>query len=95
MAREIVRDDDQQRFLLMIDGEQAGLIDFMVNERGIHLLHTEIDPAKREHGLASWFVQEVLDGIRATDQRLVAECPYVARWLTEPEHAEYRELLER
>jgi predicted GNAT family acetyltransferase len=77
----------------MIDGERAGLIDYMVDDRGTHLLHTEIDEAKREHGLASWFVQQVLDGIRASGGTLVAECPYVAHWLTQPEHAEYRELL--
>ncbi|MDM4763877.1 GNAT family N-acetyltransferase [Galbitalea sp. SE-J8] len=94
MTREVVNDGAQKRFLLLVDGEQAGLIDYDVTPTGVvDILHTEVDPDKREHGLASWFVQQVLDGFRASGTRLVAHCPYVQHWLADPTHEEYRALL--
>lgn len=96
MAREIVDDRDQKRYLLTVDGEHAGLIDYDVLEGGtIDILHTEIDEDKREHGLASWFVGRVLDGIRENGGTILPHCPYVRRWLEEPENAGYRDLVAR
>jgi predicted GNAT family acetyltransferase len=93
MSREIRNDEAQQRYYLLVDGEQAGLIDYNLEDGTIDILHTEIDEEKREHGLASWFLQQVLDEVRTTDLTLVAHCAFARQWLTE--HEDYQDLLAR
>ncbi|MET4783344.1 GNAT family N-acetyltransferase [Glaciihabitans sp. UYNi722] len=84
----------QNRYILEKDGEQVGLTDYSLHGNEIHLTHTEIDPQLRDEGLASEMVQGVLDSIRTdTAYRVVAECPYVVKWLGE--HPEYHELEQR
>jgi uncharacterized protein len=93
MATEVIDNAAESRFELTIDGERVGLIDYLLRPGVIHLVHTEIEPARQEHGLASGFVQEVLDGLRATELRLQPDCPYVAHWLTK--HPDYQDLTQR
>lgn len=84
----------QNRYILEKDGEQVGLIDYSMRGNAIHLTHSEIDPQLRGRGLGSEMVQGVLDSIRTrTQQRVVAECPFVISWLES--HSEYHELEER
>jgi predicted GNAT family acetyltransferase len=91
MALTFVDDTEHSRFNLLRDGDQVGLIDYVIKGDAIHLTHTFIDPSKRERGLAASFVQLVLDSLRGGSLRLVPDCPFVAHWLTE--HPEYNDLL--
>lgn len=93
MPSEVVDNTDESRYELLVEGERVGLIDYVRGEHVERLIHTEIDPDRQEHGLASGFVQEVLDRLRTTDLRLQPDCPYVAHWLTK--HPEYQDLTQR
>lgn len=91
---DVRNDADHNRYELYIDGDRVGEIDYNIAGNDIHLTHTVVSKDRREHGLASGFVQQVLDGLRTdTDLRLVPDCPYVAHWLTE--HEDYTDLLDR
>jgi predicted GNAT family acetyltransferase len=91
MTLTFVDDKDHNRYDLFVDDERVGEIDYRVLDGAIHLTHTVVFPERREHGLAGEFVQQVLDSLRGGDLRLVADCPYVAHWLTS--HPEYHDLL--
>ncbi len=82
------------RFELLVDGAHAGVTEYVLRDDTIVFIHTEIDPAMREHGLASELVRGALNLVRAeTDLRVVARCPYVSAWIER--HPDYQDLLER
>lgn len=94
MTTSVVNKPDDNRFELQIDGEIAGRIEYLVSDGAIHLVHTEVDKGRREHGLGGILVEGALDQIRSdTDYRLVADCPFVADWLTHNDG--YADLTER
>lgn len=96
MSTEVQQSDvrrlvDENRFVLVENGEEIGLIDYRIDGPDIHLIHTEIDPHRRRSGLGGRFVREVLDSIRRdTDLAVVADCPFVAEFLRK--NPAYREL---
>ena len=82
------------RYTLWQDGEPVGLADYRLVGQELKFTHTEIDPAKRAHGLASILIEQALDDVRTrTDLTVVAACPFVADWIDQ--HAEYQDLLIR
>lgn len=84
----------QNRYVYSVDGREVGLTDYQVRGSAMHLIHTEISPALRGHGLGARMVQEVLDRIRVeTTYRVVADCPFIADWLDR--HPDYQELEQR
>lgn len=93
-SAEVVHNADASRYTLWLDGEPAGLADYRVEGDTIRFTHTEVDPAKRDHGLAGVLVEHALNDVRTgTDLTVVAECPFVAGWIDQ--HAEYQDLLSR
>ena len=85
---------DEHRFEILVGGEIAGFSAYRQFGNSIVFTHTEISPERQEHGLAGELVQAALDQIRSTtDLRVVAQCPYVAHWLST--HPDYRDLLTR
>jgi predicted GNAT family acetyltransferase len=93
-AATVAHEADLSRYTLWLDGEPAGLADYRIVGEEIHFTHTEVDPAKREHGLAGLLVEHALDDVRTrTDLTVVAGCPFVAGWIDQ--HADYQDLLGR
>ena len=91
---DVVQNQELERFELVIDGELAGFSAYTLTDDSIIFTHTEILQQEREHGLGGRLVREALDQVRNhTDYRVVAQCPFVARWMSE--HPEYQDLLTR
>lgn len=65
------------------DGESvAGFIDYRVPDAThVDLLHTEVDDAHQGQGIASELVRAALEEARSKGRKVIATCPYVARWL--------------
>ena len=94
MTTAVVHNNNESRYEIVIDGEHAGHIDFVVDGTSIELTHTEIDPAHQGAGLASILARGTLDHIREhSDARVIASCPYVAGWIAK--HEDYAELTTR
>ena len=90
----VKHEPDLSRYTLWQDGEPVGLADYRLVGQELKFTHTEIDPAKRTHGLASILIEQALDDVRTrTDLTVVAACPFVADWIDQ--HAEYQDLLRR
>ncbi len=94
MADIVRKDPGNNRYVIERDGEVIGFTEYRLQDRSIVFIHTEVDTSRREHGLPSGLVQSALDDVRDnTDLRVVAQCPYVAHWVSE--HPDYQTLLSR
>lgn len=94
MASEVINDPKMRRYELLVDGTQAGIADYQLQDGVITFVHTEIDPAFRGRGLADELVRGALNLVRAeSDSRVVAVCPYVKQWIDD--NPEYQDLLRR
>ena len=94
MTLTVENQTDKSRYALLKDGEVVGIAEYQLREDAIVFVHTEVDPEKRERGMASQLVQTALDDVREhSDLRVVATCPYVRRWLAD--HPEYQDLQHR
>ena len=82
------------RFELLVDGQEAGQVDYQVRDNTIVLTHTEVDPAQRGSGLGGELIRGALNLIRAeTDYRVVASCTFAAAWIDR--NPAYQDLLAR
>jgi predicted GNAT family acetyltransferase len=54
-------------------------------------VHTEVDPAHEGKGYAGMLVAAALDDVRSRGLTVVAQCPYVAKYIRD--HDEYADLL--
>lgn len=94
MALTVEKQPDRSRYALLKDGEVVGVAEYELRDDAIVFTHTEVDPEKRERGMAAELVQTALDDVRdRTSLRVVATCPYVRRWLQD--HPEYQALQRR
>ena len=95
MAEVTVQDNPgEHRFEAYVDGALAGFTAYDRDDRGITLLHTEVDDAYEGQGVGSAMTRQVLDRIREEEHlKLTVLCPFVNAWLRR--HPDYRELTRR
>ena len=82
MSTEVVHQPSQSRYVVLVDGAEAGEASY--TERGDELLitHTFIDPTYRNQGLGAVLVHRAIDDIIATsDKRITSGCWFVTAWL--------------
>ena len=88
-----VRDNPaEHRFELLVGGAVAGLAAYRVRDGVTVITHSQIDPAFRGRGLGSVLAAQTLDLLRSQDARVVAACPFFAKYVEE--HHEYDDILE-
>jgi predicted GNAT family acetyltransferase len=91
MALTVVENPDRSRYELRDDGHLLGFTEY--HERGDGVLvfpHTIISVPKRGAGYGSTLLRGALDAVRAKGRTIVAECPFVQRFLKE--HPDYADL---
>jgi uncharacterized protein len=87
----VERRDDERRYVLLVDGDQAGELVFRNRGGGVvAFLHTEVDPALQQRGLGSALVKGALDDARKQSLKIVAICPFVDAYVHH--HPEYADL---
>jgi predicted GNAT family acetyltransferase len=91
MALAVVDNPDRSRYELRNDGRLLGFTEYHERDDGVLVFpHTVITEPKRGAGYGSTLVQGALDDVRAKGRTIVAECPFVIRFLRE--HPEYADL---
>ncbi len=79
------------RFEVYVDETLAGFAAYELRTGSIVFTHTEIDPVFEGRGLGSQLAAGALDSVRSRNLRVVARCPFIARYLSR--HPEYADLL--
>jgi predicted GNAT family acetyltransferase len=88
------RDDpENHRYIVTVDGEQAGMAVYHVRGDRYFFVHTEIDPEQGGHGLGSKLARHVLDDMRARGQQIVPICPFISAYLER--HPGYQDLVDQ
>lgn len=83
---------EQERYVLTVDGEEAGYLDY-VQEADLRLLtHTVVDAEYGGNGYAAVLTKAALDDVVASGKRARAVCSYVADYVTK--HPEYASVVE-
>jgi uncharacterized protein len=86
----VVDKPERHRFEL----EREGGVAFSAYQRApgvITVTHTEVPEVFRGQGVGSALARGVLDHVRASGDRLVAQCPFIASYIKS--HPEYQDLL--
>ena len=82
---------DEHRYVLLVDGEEAGFIQYRPMEGGLDLVHTVVEDRFEGRGLAGTLAAGALDDLRRRGLRLKPTCPYLRSWLDR--HPEYQDLV--
>jgi hypothetical protein len=83
---------EQHRFQVVVDGRTRGFAAYRQREGAIVITHSEVDPALRGQGVGQELARRTLDLVRERGDRVVAQCPFFARYIAE--HPQYADLVE-
>lgn len=88
---DLEHDEAGNRYVLSSSGETVGLLEYSQDGDVLDLVHTEVLPQGQGKGIGTVLVRQSLDDIRAHGHRIVASCPFVARFVEE--HPDYADLV--
>jgi hypothetical protein len=72
---------DRHRFVVQLPEGTGELRYRRIGPYLLDLLHTEVSPALRGHGVADALVQAAMAFARANGDKIIPTCPYVQEWL--------------
>jgi predicted GNAT family acetyltransferase len=91
MGVEVTNDETGERFVVTVDGAEAGLAAYRTKPGLRVFTHTEIDDDYEGQGLGSKLVAAALDATRADGLSVEPTCPFVRGYIER--HAEYLDLV--
>ena len=91
MELDIRHDEENQRFVAVVDGHEAVVQYGRPDAQTLDLFRTYTPEALRGRGLAGRVVEAALEHAQAQGLKVVPTCPYVARFVEK--HPEYRDLV--
>ena len=77
---------ERGRFEAHVNGDLAGVLEYVRKRGRLALIHTEVLPAHEGQGIGSALVRNALDHARANGMRVIAVCPYVQTYLVRHPH---------
>ena len=87
----VVDNPEASQFEAHVDGHVA-LVSYIKHGDSIIFTHTEVPRELQGRGLAGILARAVLDRARAEGWRVVARCPFIAKYIER--HPEYQSLLQ-
>ena len=89
---KVTHDTTAERYLITVDGRDAGYADYIQGDGVRDFHHTVIDPEFRGQGLSKPLIQASLDDTRAAGDKVRPLCSAVAGFIEK--HSEYRVLVQ-
>ena len=89
---KITHDTTAERYLITVDGRDAGYADYIQGDGVRDFHHTVIDPEFRGQGLSKPLIQAALDDTRAAGDKVRPLCSAVAGFIEK--HPEYQDLVQ-
>ena len=90
-TKSIVHDQEQSRFVIYVDDQEAGFAEYSQEGNVRDFNHTVVDPEFRGQGLSKPLIQAALDDARADGMQVTPSCPAVERYIEQ--NPQYRDLL--
>ena len=91
MTNTVVHNTDKQRYEIHVDGILAGITEAHEDGEVVTFPHTKVFEQFEGQGLGSELVAGALDDVRVRGKKIVAQCPYVARFVEK--HQDYADLI--
>ncbi|KQV75130.1 hypothetical protein ASC61_09005 [Aeromicrobium sp. Root344] len=91
MSNQVTHNADKDRYEIHVDGILAGFTQAFEDGDVVTFPHTVVFDQFEGQGLASQLVTGALDDIRVRGKKIIATCPYVARFVEK--HPDYQDLL--
>jgi predicted GNAT family acetyltransferase len=82
---------EARRYVIEVDGEPAGLLQYRLDAQRIIFTHAEIDPDREGRGLGSQLAAFALDDARSRGLEVLPRCPFVESYMQR--HPEYTDLV--
>ena len=89
---KVTHDTTAERYLITVDGRDAGYADYIQGDGVRDFHHTVIDPEFRGQGLSKPLIQAALDDTRAAGDKVRPLCSAVAGVIEK--HPEYQDLVQ-
>ena len=89
---KVTHDTTAERYLITVDGRDAGYADYIQGDGVRDFHHTVIDPEFRGQGLSKPLIQAALDDTRAAGDKVRPLCSAVAGFIEK--HPDYRDLVQ-
>ncbi|CAM3912654.1 GNAT family N-acetyltransferase [Kibdelosporangium persicum] len=84
-TKQVVRNDDKNRYEVLLDGELAGFAAYTPRGDQVVFTHTEIDGAFAGKGLGKVLAAGALDDVVARELVIVPVCPFIAGFVRKNE----------
>lgn len=88
----VVRNDEQSRYEVWVDGEIAGFTQVRRHAGLVIVVHTEVGATYEGQGVGSALARGALDDIRADGLSVRPYCPFVRSWIDR--HPDYADLVD-
>jgi predicted GNAT family acetyltransferase len=80
---------EPDQYTITVEGKKVGKAEFLDRGENRVFTHTEVDKDYEGRGLATILIGQALKETRDAGQRIVAQCPMVAAYVSK--HAEYQD----
>jgi predicted GNAT family acetyltransferase len=80
VSTEPIRNDDNDRYEITVEGHRAELV-FRTSGDRLVLVHTEVPDELEGQGVGSRLVRAAIDDARSRNMIVVPMCPFARAWL--------------
>ena len=88
-----VNDDPEHgRYLITVDGTEAGGAYYQIDRGRVRFTHTEISDEFGGLGLGSKLAKAALDDVRATGRTAIPQCPFISAYIRK--HQQYLDVVD-
>lgn len=84
---QVTDQPERKRFVVTVDGEEAGAAHYAVRDGVIVFTHTAVQPRWEGKGIGSALARGALDAVTGGGGTFVARCPFIAAYVER--HPEY------
>lgn len=81
MTTTITHKPEMNRYVLTVDGEEAGYLSYIPFSGSVDFEHTEIHEKFGGQGLSGELIRHALNHTRERDLKIMADCPVVKDYL--------------
>jgi predicted GNAT family acetyltransferase len=91
MPEQLTDNRTRSRYEYIVDGALC-FVDYRRSPGVVVLTHAEVPPAIEGHGAGSRMVRAILEALRASGEKVVPACSFVAAFIRR--HPEFQDLIE-